>query len=656
MTARPTTAREAFDLYQAGRPAEAAALCERLVRDDPRAIAAWHVLGVARLGQGQPALALDALDRALILDPVRAGVLSSRAAAFVALERFEEALPACDVALAADPDNPVVLNAQGVALRRLGRPTEALAAYERALSVSPRFGDALSNRGAALTDLGRFDQALAAHDQACAAAPRDPRALSNRAALLTLLGRPVEAARDLEAVVALDPRHPYALGDLLHARRQACDWRDDAALRAAAAADLAAGRPAIRPFAALSVFDDPALHRACAALAAPPPIPAPIGSERPAGRRIRVAYLSADLHDHATARLIAGMLEAHDRARFEILALSYGPDLSGPLRKRIDAAFERRIDVRGMSDAAVAAQARELGVDIVVDLKGYTQDGRPGILAHRAAPVQVSWLGYPGTLAAPYVDYVIADPVVLPPGAETDWSEAVVRLPLYQPNDALAEAGDQVPARASEGLPDGAFVFGCLNNPGKITPETFAGWMRILAAAPGSILWLYEGSPGAAANLAARAVEAGIEPARLVFARPVPHAAHLARQGLADLMLDTWPYGAHTTASDALRMGVPILTLPGAGFASRVAASLLTALGLPELIAPDIEAYVAAAVRLADDRAALAALKARLDQALGATPVFDLAAFARALESAFQTMALRARAGLPHDGFDIDPV
>jgi predicted O-linked N-acetylglucosamine transferase (SPINDLY family) len=647
------TARQAFDLYQTGRAAEAAALCERLVRDDPGAIAAWHMLGVSRLTLGRTGEALEALDRALALDPVRPGVLTARAAALVALERFEDGLPACDAALAADPDNPVVLNAQGVALRRLGRPDEALAAYDRALALSPGFVDALCNRGGALSDLGRFDQALAAHDQACAAAPGNPQVLTNRAALLLLLGRPTEAASDLERVVALDARHPRALGDLLHARRQVCDWRDDAALLEAIRGELAAGRAAIGPFAALSAFDDPALHHIAAGLAAPPAAAAPAWPPRPPGQRIRAAYLSADLHDHATARLMVGVLEAHDRTRFEIIALSYGPDLGGALRERIDATFERRIDVRRMSDAAVAALARELGVDIVVDLKGYTQDGRPGILAHRATPVQVSWLGYPGTLAAPYVDYAIADAVLLPPAADADWSEAVVRLPLYQPNDALA-AAEAPTSRADAGLPDDAFVFACLNNPAKITPQTFAAWMAILAGAPSAVLWLYEGSPGVAANLRARAVEAGVDPERLVFAAPAPHAEHLARQALADLVLDTWPYGAHTTASDALRMGVPILTLPGESFASRVGASLLTALDLPDLIAPDATAYVAAAVRLAADRPALEALKGRLDKALRTSPVFDPAAFARHLEAVFQALHDRAQAGLPPAGFDID--
>jgi predicted O-linked N-acetylglucosamine transferase (SPINDLY family) len=646
------TARQAFDLFRAGKIAEAAALCEQVIHADPTSIEAWHLLGAARLSLGQTQDALTALDSALGLDPVRPGILSARAAALVALGRDDDALGACDAALARDPDNPVVLNAKGVALRRLGQPQKALEAYQEALVLSPGFPDALCNLGVALSDLGRFEQALAAHDRAIKAAPRDPRALANRAALLSLLGRPAEAALDLEAVVALDPRHPRALGDLLHARRQTCDWRDDEALRGLVRGEIEAGRPAISPFAALAVFDDPALHKACASLVAPAAGPRPFWPERPSGDRIRIAYLSADLHDHATARLMAGLLEAHDRARFEIIALSYGPDLGGPLRDRLSDAFERRIDVRRMSDAAVAALSRSMGVDIAVDLKGYTQDGRPGILAHRAAPVQVSWLGYPGTLAAPYVDYVIADPVVLPGGADHDYAEAVVRLPLYQPNDGLG-ALPPAPTRQAAGLPRDAFVFCCLNNPGKITPETFAVWMSVLRAAPTSVLWLYEGAPGVAANLRAHATRAGIDANRLVFAAPAPHAEHLARQALADLVLDSWPYGAHTTASDALRMGVPLMTLPGKSFASRVGASLLTALDLPELIAADADAYIVTAVRLARSRSEIGALKRRLASAVETSTVFDPARFVTGLETAFQTLSDRHRAGAAPRDLDL---
>lgn len=632
------TAREAFALYQAGRMAEAAALCERLVVETP-SVEAWHLLGVARLALNQAPAALTALDAGLALDSHRAGLLSARTLALTALTRDEEAVVAARAALVVDPENPPVLNALGVALRRLGRPGEALAAYDAALAVEPGFVDALCNRGIALTDLGRFEDALAAHDLAIRAAPREAKALANRAALLSLLNRPAEAARDLEGVLELDPLHPRVAGDLMWARRQICDWSEDAALDMLVKADLKLGRPSIAPFAALAIFDIPVLHRRCAQLSAPSTVAPPVWPVRPPGQRIRVAYLSSDLHEHATARLLAGVLETHDRSRFEIFAVSYGPETGGPMQARLKMACEHWIEARSLSDGAIAALCCARGIDIAVDLKGYTQDGRPGILAHRAAPVQVSWLGYPGTLGA-HADYVIADAVTLPLGAESDWSEAVVRLPLYQPNDALG-AVLPPPSRTQAGLPGDAFVFCCFNNPSKITPATFAAWMAILKAAPESVLWLYAGAPGAAENLRAHAAAAGIAPDRLVFADPVPHADHLARHALADLVLDTWPYGAHTTASDALRMGGPLLTLPGASFASRVGASLLTALGLPELIAASEAAYIAKAVGLATDRTSLAVLKARLSKALETSGVFDPNLFARSLEAAFASMAAR---------------
>lgn len=633
-----TTAREAFDLYRAGRLAEAGALCERLVVDAP-SVEAWHLLGVARLGLGMADAALVALDAGLALDAKRPGLLSARALVLTALARDENAVAAARAALAVDPDNPPVLNALGVSLRRLGWAAEALAAYDAALAAAPGFVDALCNRGAALTDLGRFDEALAAHDRAVAAAPKEARALANRAALRSLLNRPADAARDLEAVLALDPLHPRVSGDLMWARRQTCDWREDAALDMLVKADLKLGRLAVAPFAALAMFDEPALHRRCADLAAPTQVAASAWPVRPAGDRIRVAYLSSDLHEHATARLLAGVLEAHDRSRFEIFAVSYGPDVGGAMRQRLKTACEHWIEARNLSDAEVAGLCRERGVDIAVDLKGYTQEGRPGILACRAAPVQVSWLGYPGTLGR-HADIVLADAVTIPPGVEDFWSEAVVRLPLYQPNDRLT-AVLPPPRRAEEGLSEGAFVFCCFNNPAKITPEVFATWMTILKTAPNSVLWLYAGAPGAAENLRAHAGQAGVAPARLVFAAPTPHGQHLARHALADLVLDTWPYGAHTTASDALRLGIPMLSLPGKGFASRVGASLLTALDLPELIAETKAAYADKAIALAGDRAALAALKARVAAAIQTSAVFDPNAFAKSLEAALADMVRR---------------
>ena len=595
-----TSAREAFDLYRAGRSAEAAALCERLVAEAP-SVEAWHLLGVTRLELGSAEAALAALDAGLALDPVRPGLLSARTLALTALRQDDEAVVAARAALAVDPDNPPVFNALAASLQRSGGFTEALAAI----------------------------------DHAVRAAPREPAYRARRAALLTLLNRPADAARDLEALFELNPGHPRLAGDLLWARRQTCDWREDAALDMLVKADLKLGRAGVAPFAALALFDLPALHRRCATLSAPPSVPTPVWPARPVGDRIRVGYLSSDLHEHATARLLAGVLEAHDRSRFEIFAVSYGPETGGAMQARLKAACEHWIEARRLSDAEIALKCREQGLDIAVDLKGYTQDGRPGILAHRAAPVQVSWLGYPGTLGA-HADIVLADAVTIPPGAEAHWSEAVVRLPHYQPNDALA-AAIPPPSRAEVGLPEGARVFCCFNNPAKITPEVFEIWMEILRGAPQSVLWLYAGAPGAAENLRAEAIKAGVAPERLVFADPAPHNRHLARHALADLVLDTSPYGAHTTASDALRMGVPVLTLPGESFASRVGASLLTAIDMADLIATSKADYVARALVLAADQT----LKVRVAEAVRRSTLFDPIAFAQSLEAAYAALVRR---------------
>lgn len=590
------SAREAFDLYKAGRLAEAAALCERLVAATP-SVEAWHILGVSRLGLNQAEAALAALDAGLALDGARSGLLSARVLALTALGRDQQAVVAARAALVADPDNPPVFKALALSLQRLGGFEEALAVLERA--------------------------------------PRDASVLAHRAALKSLLNRPAEAARDLEAILDIDPLHPRLAGDLMWARRQVCEWSEDAALDMLVKADLKLGRSGIAPFGALAIFDIPVLHRRCAQLTAPKPVPAPVWPVRSPGERIRIAYLSSDLHEHATARLLAGVLEAHDRSRFEVFAVSYGPETGGPMQARLKAACEHWWAVRSLSDAEIALKCREQGIDIAVDLKGYTQDGRSGILAHRAAPVQVSWLGYPGTLGA-HADVVLADSVTIPPDAESDWSEAVVRLPHYQPNDALGPALP-APSRAEAGLPEGAAVFCCFNNPAKVTPVVFAAWMAILKAAPSSVLWLYAGAPGAAENLRAHAAAAGIAPERLIFAEPASHDQHLARHALADLVLDTWPYGAHTTASDALRMGVPVLTLPGKSFASRVGASLLTAIGLPDLIAASEANYVAKALEFAADKG----LKTRVGEAVRGSTLFDPTAFARSLEAAYADLVRR---------------
>jgi protein O-GlcNAc transferase len=378
-----------------------------------------------------------------------------------------------------------------------------------------------------------------------------------------------------------------------------------------------------------------------------PPSPEPIwNGETYAHARIRLAYLSAELRDHAVAQTIAGVFEHHDRTRFETIAISWGAQDNGPMRTRLADAFEHFIDVEGQSDREVARRLRELEVDIAVDLMGFTGECRPGILAWRPAPIHVNYLGFPGTMAAPYIDYMLADRVVIPENEQHHYSEKIVYLPdSYLPNDSRRPIPD-FPTREQAGLPETGFVFASFNNSYKFTPELFDIWMGLLRAVPGSVLWLSAANPAAAQNLRRETEARGIDAARLVIAPYLSSSEdHIARIGLADLFLDTLPYNAHATAADALRVGLPVLTCQGTTFAGRVAASLLHATGVPELITDSLESYEALGLRLACEPSLLAALKAKLVANRSTQPFFDTARFTRNLEAALLSICERRQRG-----------
>ncbi|MDE2138231.1 MAG: hypothetical protein KGJ68_12435, partial [Gammaproteobacteria bacterium] len=376
--------------------------------------------------------------------------------------------------------------------------------------------------------------------------------------------------------------------------------------------------------------------------------PLPRLAGRPRTELIHIGYYSADFSSHATTQLMAGLIDRHDRARFRVSAFAFGRHAPDEVTGRLERAFDRFVAVHTRSDREVAQISRELEVDIAIDLKGFTRDSRPGIFARRAAPLQVSYLGYPGTMGARYIDYLIADATVIPAAARQEYAEKVIYLPhSYQINDGERP---EVPARFSRAelaLPPAAFVFCCLNSCYKINPAAFSGWMRILEAVPGSVLWLLTDSGVVAGNLRREAERRGISGQRLVFAPHRPPAEHLARYRMADLFLDTFPCGAHTTASDALWCGLPVVTRLGDSFASRVAASLLQALGLPELVADSQEAYEALAILLARDAPRLDEIKGRLEHNRHTAPLFATALTTQHLEAAYREIYDRHHAGLP---------
>ena len=639
---------------------EALGSFERARALKPEYADAYNNCGNVLVELNRPLDALASYDRALAINPQQAAVHFNRANVLTSLKRQEEALADFGKAIALRPDYADAFNNRGNVLLDLRHLDAAFASFSKAVALRPTFAEAYSNLGVVLLERKQLHEALANYDKAIALKPDQAEVHYNRGYALEGLKRIDEAADSYARALGLKPNYEFLAGTLLHTQTRLCDWTDFPAKLEKLTTDLHAGTPASSPFPLLALTDDPALHKQAATAYSRTKYPArdvlgPLAKRGP-GDRIRIGYYSADLREHAMAYLLAELFEAHDRARFEIFGFSIGPDTGDAMRQRISAAFDTFNDVRECNDRGVAALSRELGIDIAVDLNAYTQDSRPGMFAHRCAPVQVNFLSYPGTMGADYIDYIVADKTVIPSERHGDFTEKVITMPhCYQVNDSKRRISDRVFTRTALGLPAQGFVFCCFNNNHKILPATFEIWMRVLKAVEGSVLWLLEDNATAARNLRKEAAARGVDPQRLVFAGRMSLADHLARHRLADLFLDTLPYNAHTTASDALWAGLPVLTCTGIAFASCVAASLLMTLGLPELITDSPEAYEAKALALARDRAALQEIKERLAERRQTTPLFNGTLYARHLEDAYSAIHERSRNGLPPAALIVGP-
>jgi predicted O-linked N-acetylglucosamine transferase (SPINDLY family) len=644
-----------------GRYEDALASAERALQIDPRHVVALYNRAVAlqRLKRYDEAIA--DYDAALAIMPEFAQALTNRGAALHDLNRYDEALASLDQALAIQPSHVEALYNRGLALQHLQRYREAIASYDRALALRPDLTEALNNRGLCLQSLQRYDEARASYDEALAHRSDFAEARFNRGAASSAMGRHENASQDIERALTQNPDLPHAAGALLHARMYACDWRSYENESADLLAKVRAGRRAAEPLTILNICDSAPLQLACARTYIDDRFPAaavPLWrGERYAHDRIRIAYLSADFHDHAVMHLMAGLFEQHDRAQFDVVAVSFGPDPSTDMRARLKGAFERFIDVRHLRDDEIAKILRDLETDIAIDLKGFTDDARTGIFAFRPAPIQVNYLGYPGTMGAPYIDYIIVDPIVVPHDQRLAYAEKVVYLPhCYQVNDAKRLIAERTPTRSEAALPETGFVFCSFNNNYKVTPTMFDVWMSLLRDIDGSVLWLFEGNAAAPANLRREAANRGVAPERLVFAPKVPLADHLARHRLADLFLDTQPWNAHTTASDALWAGLPLLTCIGTTFAGRVAASLLEAVGLPDLVTRTLSEYQTLALQLAREPSLLAGIKQRLSDNREVFPLFNTDRSRRHIEAAYSEMYARQRRGEAPASFAIAPL
>jgi protein O-GlcNAc transferase len=691
-----TTFSQAMASHRAGRIAEAEAGYRRILAAQPDHFDSLHLLGVVHHQRGDHVEAVRLIDAALQLNPNSASAHSNRGSALQALGDLEPALASYDKALALRPNLAEVLFNRGNVLQSLTRLDAALESFDAALTIRPDYADALVNRGGVLQELERLPEALASYDKALAASPDCAQALNNQGTTLKGLGRLDEALSSYERAIALQPDYAeafynraivlremnrfqdsisdydraialklgdrYLKGARLHAKMLICDWssldEDVSQLTSA----IGNGIPASLPFPFLAVPASPAAQRRCAELYVADKfhhVSAPLWrGERYCHDRIRLAYLSADMHDHAVPQLTAGLFESHDRTRFETIAISLAPCRQDRMYARLRTSFDRFFDVAAAKNHEVAALVRELEVDIAVDLNGFTKGARPGIFVKRPAPVQVNYLGYAGTLGSCHWDYIIADRFAIPEDCHEHYGEKVAYLPAsYLPNDPARNICAHTPSRADAGLPDHGVVFCCFNNAYKITPDVFDVWMRLLRAVEGSVLWLSGANPGAVENLRVEAAKRGVAPERLVFAAKIPSMEqHLARHRLADLLLDTLYYNAHTTAIDALWAGLPVLTCSGTTFASRGAGSLLTAVGLSELITHSLADYEALALRLARDGALLSGIKQKLARNRTTHPLFDAARFTRDIEAAYVTMWERSQRGEPPTSFSVAAV
>ena len=663
--------------------AEAATCFEEALASAPASAAACVGLCTALVRLGRLAAALAVADDVLRRQPPIAGIEGVRAQILLLEGREEEAWRSVDRGCAEVPPDPIALFVRGLlllqrsdnpaalsafdaaialdgslaaaylgrasALAREGVVPEALAAFQLAREADPHNAQVLVRLGHWLIQLSRFDAAAAAFADALAIDARNVAALRGRAQCLAAAGRAAQAVDAYTRLLAVEPDAPYMRGERLHLRLHCCDWRGFEEERRAIAEGVRLGERVDTPGSFLTHGESAADQLSCArifaaeAFARPDRLDAAIRGLP--GERYRIAYVSADFGAHATAYLAAGLFEAHDRSRFETFAISLGPDDGSAMRARLTRAFDHFEDVGARSDRDIAQRLQALGIDIAIDLKGHTLGARPGIFAYRPAPVQLSFLGYPGTLGTDCMDYLVADHTVVPAAERHHYVERMIYLPeSYQVNDPSRAVGPPV-SRTAAGLPLAGIVFCCFNNAYKIMPAVFDDWMQILRGVPGSILWLLHANETATANLRDAAQSRGVAPDRLLFAPWLPAPEHLARCALADVFLDTLPYNAHTTASDALWSGVPVVTRAGSGFASRVATSLLRTVGLGHLSVASRPAYVQLAVHLAQAPDELAALKRNLAGARAQSSLFDSARYARCLEGAFEEIIARARRG-----------
>jgi predicted O-linked N-acetylglucosamine transferase (SPINDLY family) len=563
---------------------------------------------------------------------------NSKGLIFFEMRNFEQSVQEYDIAISLDPLFTEAFSNRGNAYKSQRKFDQAIADYDKSIDLDAKFSDAYFNKGNALHQYRKLDAAILCFDEAIKINPNDAESYFSRGVILNEQKR-LEGLASYRAALSINSNLSWLSGAVLHGNMILCIWDGFHEKLKDLEQKISDGAKASLNFILVGLTDSAEIQKQVSETWSKEfPINNSLGpiKKQTAKPKIRLGYFSADFHSHATCVLMAELFEKHDKSKFELFAFSFGPDIKDATRARVEAAFDHFIDVNSMSDKEVAEFSRMLGIDIAIDLKGSTKDHRFGIFSYRAAPVQVSYLGYPGTMGAEYIDYLIADKTLIPEESQKFYTEKIAYMPhSYQVNDRSRVISDRVFTKQEVGLPEQGFVFACFNSNYKITPDVFDVWVRILKSVEGSVLWLFEENKTAAANLRKEAQKRGLAPERLVFAPKMELSEHLARHKLADLFIDTLPCNAHTTASDALWAGLPVLTCMGESFASRVAASLLNAIEMPELITSSLKEYEELAIALGNDNQRVLAIKQKLELNKLTTPLFDSSLFTKNIEELF---------------------
>ena len=627
---------------------------EKLLKSMPDLSALHFNLGIAYQELNNTEEAINSYKKTLEIEPEFVNAHLNLGLIFESSDQPNEALKHFEKAVEIEPDDPNLLNNLAISLKSLGQIDKSINNFKKAIKLAPDYVPTYFNLGVALRDLNQIESAIVNFEKVNELEPNNGESYSHLGCLYFENKRHNKAQLNFDKAFSIDPNIELLIGNRLYNKMQLAIWDDFEEDLEILVKKINSNENVITPFALMALFDDPQIQNIATKNYANLnfsqsksffPINPYSNHEK-----IRIGYFSADFHNHPTMHLMAELFELHDKNKFEIFAFSFGPDLQDDWRKRVSLSFDKFIDVRSKSDLEISTLSREMEIDIAVNLGGYTQSSRTNVFANFAAPVQVNFLGFPGTMGVDYIHYIIADHSTIPKDNESYFAERIVYMPdTYQVNMSNRDISNKALSRTELGLPEEGFIFSCFNNIHKITPETFYSWVRILKSVEGSVLWLYANNKNVISNILIIASSFGIDSNRIIFAKHVPVEDHLNRIGKADLFLDTLPYNAHTTASEALRMGVPVITLIGKSFASRVAASLLNAVEMPELITNTREQYESLAIELALDSEKFTDLRNKLINNLPKTALLNCQTFTNNLELAFDKMHQRSQSGLKPD-------